>query len=69
MQNIVLFFSCTDESGQYRTTCVVERVIFLGLGQRPTFVTACSKGNELTFILLHLVILILLHSYVYTWHI
>uniref|UniRef100_A0A669PRU9 Uncharacterized protein n=1 Tax=Phasianus colchicus TaxID=9054 RepID=A0A669PRU9_PHACC len=65
----ILSSSCTDESGQYRTTCVVERVIFLGLGQQPTLVTACSKGNEPTFILLHLVILILLHSYVYIWHI
>ncbi|XP_046774382.1 neutral alpha-glucosidase C isoform X1 [Gallus gallus] len=42
----ILSSSCTDESGQYRTTCVVERVIFLGLGQRPTFVTACSKGGK-----------------------
>uniref|UniRef100_A0A8C9GCY1 Glycoside hydrolase family 31 N-terminal domain-containing protein n=1 Tax=Pavo cristatus TaxID=9049 RepID=A0A8C9GCY1_PAVCR len=42
----ILSSSCTDESGQYRTTCVVERVIFLGLGQQPTFVTACSKGGK-----------------------
>ncbi|XP_031449409.1 neutral alpha-glucosidase C [Phasianus colchicus] len=42
----ILSSSCTDESGQYRTTCVVERVIFLGLGQQPTLVTACSKGGK-----------------------
>uniref|UniRef100_A0A8B9BMW1 Glucosidase alpha, neutral C n=1 Tax=Anser brachyrhynchus TaxID=132585 RepID=A0A8B9BMW1_9AVES len=50
----VLSSSCMDESGQYHATCVVERVIFLGLGQQPTFVTVCSKGNALTFILLQL---------------
>ncbi|XP_052638158.1 neutral alpha-glucosidase C isoform X3 [Harpia harpyja] len=48
----VLSSSRRDESGQYHTTCVVERVIVLGFGQQPTFVTACSKGNELTSILL-----------------
>ncbi|XP_048803467.1 neutral alpha-glucosidase C [Lagopus muta] len=42
----ILSSSCTDESSQYRTTCVVERVIFLGLGQQPTLVTACSKGGK-----------------------
>uniref|UniRef100_A0A8C3LDH1 Glycoside hydrolase family 31 N-terminal domain-containing protein n=1 Tax=Chrysolophus pictus TaxID=9089 RepID=A0A8C3LDH1_CHRPC len=45
----ILSSSCTDESGQYRTTCVVERVIFLGLGQQPTSVTACSKVKEFTY--------------------
>lgn len=46
------FFRCIDESGQYHTTCVVERVIILGFGKQPTFVTASSKGNEFTSILL-----------------
>uniref|UniRef100_A0A8C0B8I7 GANC glucosidase n=1 Tax=Buteo japonicus TaxID=224669 RepID=A0A8C0B8I7_9AVES len=38
--------SSRDESGQYHTTCVVERVIVLGFGQQPTFVTACSKDGK-----------------------
>lgn len=38
--------SCMDESGQYHTTCVVERVIVLGFGQQPTFVTACAKDGK-----------------------
>ncbi|NXU81320.1 GANC glucosidase, partial [Oreotrochilus melanogaster] len=42
----ILSSSCTDESGQYHTTCVVERVIVLGFGQQPTFVTACTKGGK-----------------------
>ncbi|XP_065610840.1 neutral alpha-glucosidase C isoform X2 [Cyrtonyx montezumae] len=42
----ILSSSCTGESGQYRTTCVVERVIFLGFGQQPSLVTACSKGGK-----------------------
>uniref|UniRef100_A0A8B9F2N4 Neutral alpha-glucosidase C n=1 Tax=Amazona collaria TaxID=241587 RepID=A0A8B9F2N4_9PSIT len=50
--NNILSSSCRDESGQYQTTCVVERVIVLGFGQQPTFVTACSKGNDLTSILI-----------------
>uniref|UniRef100_A0A672TRS4 Glucosidase alpha, neutral C n=1 Tax=Strigops habroptila TaxID=2489341 RepID=A0A672TRS4_STRHB len=48
----ILSSSCRDESGQYQTMCVVERVIVLGFGHQPTFVTACSKGNELTSVLL-----------------
>ncbi|KAI6068253.1 Neutral alpha-glucosidase C isoform X1 [Aix galericulata] len=39
----ILSSSCMGESGQYHTTCVVERVIFLGVGQQPTFVSVCSK--------------------------
>ncbi|OXB63369.1 hypothetical protein ASZ78_001945 [Callipepla squamata] len=42
----ILSSSCTGESGQYRTTCVVERVIFMGFGQQPSLVTACSKGGK-----------------------
>ncbi|XP_029891272.1 neutral alpha-glucosidase C isoform X2 [Aquila chrysaetos chrysaetos] len=42
----VLSSSRRDESGQYHTTCVVERVIVLGFGQQPTFVTACSKDGK-----------------------
>uniref|UniRef100_A0A8C4U7D1 Glycoside hydrolase family 31 N-terminal domain-containing protein n=1 Tax=Falco tinnunculus TaxID=100819 RepID=A0A8C4U7D1_FALTI len=41
-----------SSSGKYHTTCVVERVIVLGFGQQPTFVTACSKdgkGKEVVF--------------------
>ncbi|KAM4667279.1 neutral alpha-glucosidase C isoform 5-T5 [Amazona ochrocephala] len=44
--NNILSSSCRDESGQYQTTCVVERVIVLGFGQQPTFVTACSKDGK-----------------------
>uniref|UniRef100_A0A663LLK5 Uncharacterized protein n=1 Tax=Athene cunicularia TaxID=194338 RepID=A0A663LLK5_ATHCN len=42
----ILTSSCTDESGQYHTTCVIERVIVLGFGQQPTSVTACSKDGK-----------------------
>uniref|UniRef100_A0A672TRC1 Glucosidase alpha, neutral C n=1 Tax=Strigops habroptila TaxID=2489341 RepID=A0A672TRC1_STRHB len=38
--------SSRDESGQYQTMCVVERVIVLGFGHQPTFVTACSKDGK-----------------------
>uniref|UniRef100_A0A8C5IRI4 Glycoside hydrolase family 31 N-terminal domain-containing protein n=1 Tax=Junco hyemalis TaxID=40217 RepID=A0A8C5IRI4_JUNHY len=48
----IISSSCVDESGQYHTTCVVERVIILGFGKQPTSVTASAKGNELTSILL-----------------
>lgn len=54
------FFSCVDESGQYHTTCVVERVIILGFGKQPTFVTASAKGNELTSLLLQFFQMVLL---------
>lgn len=58
------FFSCVDESGQYHSTCVVERVIVLGFGKQPTLVTASSKGNELTSILLQFfeILLLCCHS-------
>lgn len=42
----ILSSSCVDESGQYHTTCVVERVIVLGFGKQPTFVTATSKDGK-----------------------
>ncbi|KAM6131129.1 neutral alpha-glucosidase C isoform 2-T2 [Pterocles gutturalis] len=42
----ILSSSCTDESGQYHTTCVVERVIVLGFGQQPNLVTACPKDGK-----------------------
>ncbi|RMC00523.1 hypothetical protein DUI87_23137 [Hirundo rustica rustica] len=42
----VLSSSCVDESGQYHTTCVVERVIILGFGKQPTFVTTSSKDGK-----------------------
>ncbi|PKU36957.1 hypothetical protein llap_12739 [Limosa lapponica baueri] len=42
----ILSSRCTDESGKYRTTCVVERVIILGFGQHPTSVTASSKDGK-----------------------
>ncbi|NXW55644.1 GANC glucosidase, partial [Eurystomus gularis] len=48
----ILSSSCADESGQYHTTCVVERVIVLGFGQQPTSVTACcmdGKAKEVVF--------------------
>ncbi|XP_037249368.1 neutral alpha-glucosidase C isoform X2 [Falco rusticolus] len=51
-QKNILSSSRTEESGKYHTTCVVERVIVLGFGQQPTFVTACSKdgkGKEVVF--------------------
>uniref|UniRef100_A0A8C3NCQ4 Glycoside hydrolase family 31 N-terminal domain-containing protein n=1 Tax=Geospiza parvula TaxID=87175 RepID=A0A8C3NCQ4_GEOPR len=46
----ILSSSCVDESGQYHTTCVVERAIILGFGKQPTFVTktllSCSDGKK-----------------------
>ncbi|KFU83540.1 Neutral alpha-glucosidase C, partial [Chaetura pelagica] len=42
----ILSSSCRDENGQYHTTCVVERVVVLGFGQQPTFVTACTKDGK-----------------------
>ncbi|KFV86324.1 Neutral alpha-glucosidase C, partial [Struthio camelus australis] len=42
----VLSSSCTDENGQYHTTCIVERVIILGLGEQPISVTTCLKDGK-----------------------
>lgn len=42
----ILSSSCMCESGQYHTTCVVERVVFLGVGQQPTSVSVCSKDGK-----------------------
>uniref|UniRef100_A0A8C0Z9A9 Glucosidase alpha, neutral C n=1 Tax=Cyanistes caeruleus TaxID=156563 RepID=A0A8C0Z9A9_CYACU len=60
----ILSSSCIDESGQYHTTCVVERVIILGFGKHPTSVTASPKGNELTSNLLQIfeIVLLCCHS-------
>ncbi|XP_058707963.1 neutral alpha-glucosidase C isoform X3 [Poecile atricapillus] len=44
----VLSSSCIGESGQYHTTCVVERVIILGFGKHPTSVTASLKDGKKT---------------------
>uniref|UniRef100_A0A8C0U8C1 Glucosidase alpha, neutral C n=1 Tax=Cyanistes caeruleus TaxID=156563 RepID=A0A8C0U8C1_CYACU len=44
----ILSSSCIDESGQYHTTCVVERVIILGFGKHPTSVTASPKDGKKT---------------------
>uniref|UniRef100_A0A8C5ITL3 GANC glucosidase n=1 Tax=Junco hyemalis TaxID=40217 RepID=A0A8C5ITL3_JUNHY len=35
-----------SSSGQYHTTCVVERVIILGFGKQPTSVTASAKDGK-----------------------
>ncbi|KFP30782.1 Neutral alpha-glucosidase C, partial [Colius striatus] len=48
----ILSSRCRDDSGQFHTPCVVERVIVLGLGHQPTSVTACpkdGKGKEVVF--------------------
>uniref|UniRef100_A0A8C5IRG5 GANC glucosidase n=1 Tax=Junco hyemalis TaxID=40217 RepID=A0A8C5IRG5_JUNHY len=42
----IISSSCVDESGQYHTTCVVERVIILGFGKQPTSVTASAKDGK-----------------------
>uniref|UniRef100_A0A8B9S567 Neutral alpha-glucosidase C n=1 Tax=Apteryx owenii TaxID=8824 RepID=A0A8B9S567_APTOW len=42
----VLSSSCTDEKGQYLPTCIVERVIILGLGQQPMSVATCLKDGK-----------------------